>query len=135
MRIENTCSCCGKTKKIEEFPKKANQFDRLGNPVYRSKCKACESKENLEKYHAKKAKQVTIETYEPIIIQTEFPKYIPKSKIAGRLVKDDEDYSPWEKQMGKAITDDERAEIDAGTREFILAMLDLVLKEKGEKYG
>lgn len=133
MTTEKRCSKCGKTKLLTDFPTRGREKDRFGNPLYRAKCKVCESEEKLAKYHAEKdlkedEDDVTAQPEAPVV----YPEFIPKAKKPGVHVKSCEDYGPWEKRRGKELSDDEKYELDACSKKLILTMLDLVLKEREE---
>lgn len=134
---EKICPGCGETKKQEDFPTRGSERDRLGNPIYKCKCKVCDSNRNTARYHANKAIKLNdiadIDIQPPIVI-TQYPAFVPKSKTPGKFVKGDEDYNPWEERKGRQLSEEEKYELDSCAREFIIAMMDLVIKEKEIKY-
>ncbi len=130
---EKICSGCGKTQKLDKFPTRGSEKDPLGNPIYKAKCKVCDSNRNTARYHANKAIKLNetadIDIQPPIVI-TEYPAFIPKSKTPGKFVKSDEDYTPWEERKGRQLSEEEKHELDSCAREFIIAMMDLVIKKQ-----
>lgn len=136
MMKEKICKGCGKTKRLDEFTTRGSEKDSLGKPIYKAKCKVCDSNRNTTRYHAKKAIELNdmadIDVQPPLVI-TEYPTFVPKSKMPGQFVKSDEDYAPWEERKGRSLTDEEKIELDSCAREFIIAMMDLVIKKREKK--
>ncbi|MDD4974396.1 MAG: hypothetical protein PHY93_08580 [Bacteriovorax sp.] len=136
MMNEKICSGCGETKKLEDFPTRGSEKDPFGNPIFKAKCKVCDSNRNTARYHANKAlnsaAKANVEE-QPLLVITEYPPFVPKSKTPGKLVKNDEDYTPWEERKGRPLTDEEKIELDNCARELIISMMDLVIKDKEKK--
>lgn len=123
---EKTCQRCGNTKPINEFPPRGKEKDRLGNPLYRGKCKTCESEEKLQKYYLRKNLQNKVELEEKIEIWQQPLKALPsvKHEIEG------DDYAPWSKRLGRALTENEKVELDTSVRQLIITMIDLAYKKR-----
>ena len=130
--IQN-CRFCGLDKEIMDFPKRGNETDRFGNPVYRKICKACEADNKLKKYHQKK---ITKEK----LVEIEAP-FTPSKNVHNRSIfeppkseavtKNISNYAPWEKIKGRGLTSEEVLVLESSTRELIIALMEIVIKEKG----
>lgn len=132
MMTEKRCQRCGNTKPIDEFPLRGKEKDRLGNPLYRGKCKTCESEEKLQKYYLRKELQNKeepehrVEPLKMIEVLQQPPKLLPsvKRKIEG------DDYEPWSKRLGRPLTENEKVELDTSVRQLIITMIDLAYKKR-----
>ncbi len=126
MKTEQKCKKCGVIKSIEEFPTRGNEVDRLGVPRRRSVCSSCEAKRKLDAYHLKKEKiEVFSEYTAPVLVPilSPTPKLVPK-------INDLDDYTAWEKHGGRPLADEEKEELNSSARELIIAMMELVIKER-----
>lgn len=132
MTSEQKCRSCGNIKEITEFPRRGNETDRFGSPVYRKTCKACEADAKLKKYHEKKeVKDKTADVYmPPPSIVKEVKEFAFAPKEPGKFSKNRDDYAPWEKLKGRELTAEEKFELESSMRELIVAMMEVVIKEK-----
>ena len=126
MKELKTCKRCGKTKNLEDFGNRGKETDRFGNPSYRGKCKRCEAEEKTEKNRQKRAeKEASIHSAPKVPIT-----YYEAPKNNNQFFEHD-DYSAWSDRLGRELTDEDKDQLDSCARELIVAMMDLVIKEKG----
>jgi len=126
MKTETKCKKCGVIKPTDEFPTRGKEVDRFGVARRRSICLSCEAKRKIDAYHQKKEKMEIVPEYiAPIItpLKSSYPAISPK-------FEDDGDYTVWEKHKGRPLSEDEKEELDSSARELIIAMMELVIKER-----
>ena len=127
MKVDRKCKHCGETKKIEDFPKRGNETDRLGNPLYRGICKKCEAEKKTAKNRQNKLVKNKVPKKAPITTPPIEYQTTPKEK---KSYSDQDDYNAWQQFLGRELSEEERAEVDTCARELIITMMDLVIKEK-----